>query len=429
MNDNGNNNLEQIFSLTRSTCLNELIQEAKNLYEDDFDPDFYIDDYKDKIQNFKKLIEKVTELYSELQKTSDDTPVIKEQSEIIEKNFQILSDGLKTMEDYMEYNEKEKILEGLLKVKNSNDTIFDAIERIKDEEKVSEKHSKSPYVHELIRVAIGVIEKGFPKEALKDKLDWMLSYCDMVCRDFEVYKTSKCETEAISASLETTEKALTEYREGLLQLLEFFECQDEDIIKKAIPRIQSGSNALIDFYELVENELNSGQAPKHCIKCGKENYYNSKFCDSCSAILPGTQYLQEAGTLSINLSEAGTADESVMSSNIIRLIQAVDSYRNGNSSKEALMKIIDWLDEKVKESINTLETMGIPADSEYDESLSEARNLIEEGAFGMGEGLARMKVFLEDDDESNLLDGLEMVKASSQKLFAVQEKSKNALSI
>lgn len=411
--------MDDVFSFTRSSGLNSLIEEAKNIYNDEFDPDFFIDDYRDKLQKFRELSEKLREFHGNLQKIQEDAPVIVEQGEIIRKNFDVLLEGLRKMEEYLEYREKETILEGLRIVKQANNAIFAAVDFISQEDASREKLSKSPYVHDLIRVARGVISKGFPREALKEKLEALLSYSEGVYRDFHIYKTARFETAAIQDRITEMETALDKYREGLQEMEHYFSDENEAHIEKGIALVKEGSDVLVDSYELIQREL-AASGSKYCVKCGEENPLTSKFCSKCSALLPESQQGEEGG------GDTAAADTGqVLTSNIIRLADAVNDYTEGRSSEQELLKVIEWMEEKVQAGISGLQNMA-PLESagaeEGGEDLQRVGALFEEGTYELQSALATMKSFFQEGDPGRLRDGLSAAVAAAHKLYQVQER-------
>ncbi|MDQ7824766.1 MAG: zinc ribbon domain-containing protein [Candidatus Eremiobacteraeota bacterium] len=417
---------ESVFTFTRSAYLNEFITEAKNIYEDDFDPDFYIDEYREKLDRLKELTEKLKEFFYTLRKTEDDVPAIKEQSTLIEEQFSRITDGFRMLEEYLDYREKEKILEGLVMVKNSYEAVFSAVDRIKEEEEKLEKYSKSPYVHELIRVARGVIDKGFPKEALKEKLQWMIGYCEGIEKDFRIYRNARCETDAIKGRIPEIEGALGKYREGLHLMEQFLDDDDQSRLEKGMALVREGSDTLISCHEFIQNEL-KGSSLKFCVKCGAENEVAAKFCKSCSAILPEASSPEGDSSAGAGFGgPSGAGGERVYTSNLVRLMDAVSDYTGGRSSKEDLLEVIEWMEEKVREALSAMQAVTHPEQFGSDEergAYQEVQTLFEEGTVELDAALAEMKAFFHDGDEQHLQGGLEMAIEASQKLIVVQERT------
>lgn len=421
---------DDLFAYTRSAGLNDLIDQAKKIYEDDFDPDFFIDDYREKMEGLRELTEKTKSFHADLMKIQEDSPLIREQSERMERGFSQMLEGLRIMEEFMDYNEKEKITEGLSMVKKANEEVFSAIDLIKEEDARLPRHSKSPYVHELIRIAKGVKDKGFPREALKERLDWMVGYCENIYKDFQIYKSSRCETEAIQAKLPDMEAALSKYREGLREIEEFFVDDNNAHLEKGIDLVRSGSDGLVEAYELIHAEI-KGFSSKLCVKCGDENLITAKFCKKCSAILPEGQGRTDLGNLNIKVAEdSRNEDDRVYCSNILVLMEAVNEYRAGRSSKDALLKVINWMDEKIREGSQAFASMETPSSfqsAEEQETVLVTKEMLEDGTSRLGEALAIMKQFFDTGDEACLAEGLEIALQAQDTLYQVQERSKFAM--
>jgi len=421
---------DDLFAYTRSAGLNDLIDQAKKIYEDDFDPDFFIDDYREKMEGLRELTEKTKSFHADLMKIQEDSPLIREQSERMERGFSQMLEGLRIMEEFMDYNEKEKITEGLSMVKKANEEVFSAIDLIKEEDARLPRHSKSPYVHELIRIAKGVKDKGFPREALKERLDWMVGYCENIYKDFQIYKSSRCETEAIQAKLPDMEAALSKYREGLREIEEFFVDDNNAHLEKGIDLVRSGSDGLVEAYELIHAEI-KGFSSKLCVKCGDENLITAKFCRKCSAILPEGQGRTDLGNLNIKVAEdSRNEDDRVYCSNILVLMEAVNEYRAGRSSKDALLKVINWMDEKIREGSQAMASIETPSSfqsAEEQETVLVTKEMLEDGTSRLGEALAIMKQFFDTGDEACLAEGLEAALQAQDTLYQVQERSKFAM--
>jgi len=419
-----------LFAYTRSAGLNDLIDQAKKIYEDDFDPDFFIDDYREKMEGLRELTEKMKSFHADLMKIQEDSPVITEQSGRMERGFAQMLDGLRIMEEFMDYNEKEKIVEGLTMVKKANEDVFSAIDMIKEEDSRLPKYSKSPYVHELIRIAKGVKDKGFPREALKERLDWMAGYCENIYKDFQIYKSSRCETEAIQAKLPDMEAALSKYRDGLRELEEFFVDDNNGHLEKGIELVRDGSDGLVQAYELIHSEI-KGFSSKLCVKCGEENVITAKFCVKCSAILPEGQGRTDLGNLDLKVAEDGrNTDDRVYCSNILVLMEAINDYRAGRSSKDALLKVVNWMDEKIREGSQAMTAMEMPESfqsPEEQQNVLVTREMLEDGTARLGEALAVMRQFFDTGDDACLAEGLEMALQAQDTLYQVQERSKFAM--
>lgn len=413
--------LEELFSFTRSSYLNNLIAEAKNIYEDEFDPDFFIDDYREKLQMFRELAEKLREFHGNLRRIQEDTPTIAEQSERIIGSFDLMFRGIKTMEEYMEYREKDKIVEGLKEIKSANDAIFSAIDIVIQEEAKLEKYSKSPYVHELIRIAKGVISKGYPKETLKEKLDWMIDYCDGVYRDFQIYKSARFETTAIQEKIPAMETALEKFKAGLREMEDYFNDEDSSHIEKSIQMLRESGDVLIESCELIQSEIKSSSS-KYCVKCGEMNPLTAKFCSKCSALLPETQAAADEPGGSMSISSGG--EERPMASNIIRLSEVVKDFSEGRSSEQEVLDVIEWMEEKVRAGISDLQSMSpVEGSDEEREALESLGELLTQGTYELESALAEMKRFFEDGEAGHLREGLECAREASYKLYQVQERS------
>ncbi len=426
----GMESTNEVFTMTRSSGLNDLISEARKLYEDDFDPDFYIDDYRAKLDSFKELMDKLRELHANMVKIQEDVPLIKEQNKEIDAGFERLFEGLKTMENYLEYGEKEGIVRGLTGVKAANEGILKALDAINEESAKLTRYSPSPLVHELIRVARGVLDKGFPRDALKEKLEGMQAHCDYVARDFHIIKSSRCETAAIEARMPQVEEAFNKLREGLRIMEEYFSDDEAGHIEKAIPMLVENSTILADFTSFVELELQESTT-KLCVKCGTENDKAAKFCSSCSAILPGDNSASIAADMAIKSDEFMKSNEDrVFTTNIIVLMNAVQDHCSKRMSREKLLKVIEWMEEKVREGIEGISSMDYPEgieNAEEQEALEKTRVLLEEGAYGLEAALAEMRLYYEDNDQSHLKAGLEQALEASDRRVQVQENSKFAL--
>ena len=421
-------NSGELFSFTRSSSLNSLIEEAKKIYEDDFDPEFFIDEYRENLQKFKELSEALREFHGNLRKIQEDVPAITEQSDIIKTSIDQIFPGVRLMEEYLEYREKEKILEGLSVVRAANEAIFNAVDRISQEEAKLEKYSASPYVHELIRVARGVLDKGFPREALKEKLDWMLNDSEGVFRDFSVYKTAKFETMAIQEKVSEMDAALEKYRAGLREIENYFSDEDPVHIEKGTQILKEGSDALIEAHKLIQSEL-AGSASKFCVKCGEENDLTDKFCCKCSALLPEAQQAAADSSVDVRVTSGGVEDR-VLTSNIIRLTEAVNEYCEGRSSEQELLKVIEWMEEKVQAGIGMLQNMPSPDQCENEsqrDELATTAALLEEGTYELESAIATLKSFFGDGEVQHLREGLAAAQDAAYKLFQVQERSKFAV--
>jgi hypothetical protein len=419
-----------VFTLTRSSPLNDLIEESKKLYEDDFDPDFFIDDYREKLQCFKELEEKIREFHSTMKKIQEDLPAIKEQNGVIEKQLEAIFEGIATMESYLEYGEKERIVEGLEKVKAANEGILSAVDRINEEERVLPRYSSSPHIHELIRVAKGVKEKGFPREALKERLDWMVGYGEAINKDFQIYRNTRFESEALKERVPEMDEALDTCRKGLHLMEEFFNDDDPAHLDKGIEFLKEGSDRLVAIHAFIQTEL-KGESHKVCVKCGQENDIKSRFCSQCSAVLPDAKQQVASAEADMSMEAPRDNEDRVYTQNVIVLMNAVKDHCAGKNSKESVLKVIEWMEEKVGAGSEAIAAMGAPEQFSSDEEMTQhnrIRELLEAGTYELDTALQVMKRYFENGDVGNLQEGLEMALVAGDKLYQVQEGSSFAMS-
>jgi hypothetical protein len=419
-----------VFTFTRSSPLNELIEEAKKLYEDDFDPDFFIDDYREKLLAYKELEEKIREFHSNLKKIQEDLPAITEQNGIIENQLVVLFEGIAVMESYLEYGEKERIIEGLEKVKSSSDAIFSALDRINEAERELPRHSSSPHVHELIRIAKGVQHKGFPRDALKERLDWMVGYCETVHKDFQILRNTRFESDAIKDRVPEMDEGLEKCRKGLHIMEDYFNDDDPSHLDRGIELLKEGSEKLVEIHEFIQAELKD-ELHKTCVKCGQENDMKSRFCSQCSAVLPDSKQQVVSAAAEMSQETPRDNEERVYTQNMIVLMNAVKDHCAGRSSKESLLKVIEWMEDKIRAGSEAITEMGVPEQFSSDEEMAEhnrIRELLETGSFELETALQMMRRYFDDGDKANLQEGLELALVAGDKLYQVQEGSAFALS-
>lgn len=415
---------ENIFSLTRSPYLNDLIKDAELIYYEQTCPEIYFEPLKEKLAIMQEVARSLEEVYAKTKVTQEQTPVIMAQDEIIEQNLEILKQSVTLCESIFSTKDKNKMLEALASMKNATANLFYAFDNLKEEEQKYDSYSISPYFNELIRITNGVIEGRFPAEALTERLTFMQSFWEQTYKEFNIYKTQKTDSQIIADRIPILDEAYRDCGDGLAEMALFFQDGNLEHLCRGIATVKQSSDILVESYSIIDQALHADEV-KTCLRCGGANELSARVCSHCQAVIPNyTSYESTSKGLDITVEETITAvPERYITTNIMKLMEVVNGFRMGEGNPEDLSNTLEWLWQKLQEGKEMYQKMQIPANIEDDETIQKlelSRDYMAEGIQKLENALIEMNIFFEDGEVNHLTEGLEVALAGNDDIVEVQ---------
>lgn len=415
---------ENIFSLTRSPYLNDLIKDAEVIYYEQTCPEIYFEPLKEKLAIMQEVARNLEEVYAKTKATQERTPVIIAQDEIIEQNLALLKQAMMQCESIFSTKDKNTMLEALASMKNATVNLFYAFDNLKEEEQKYDSFSLSPYFNELIRITNGVIEGRFPAEALTERLTYMTGFWEKTHKEFTIYKTQKTDNQIIADRIPILEEAYRNCGDGLAEMALFYQDGNLEHLSSGIAAVKYSSDILVESYSIIDQVLHADEV-KTCLRCGGANELSARICSHCQAVIPNyTSYESNSKGLDITVEETITAvPERYITTNILKLMEVVDGFRMGEGNPDDLANTLEWLWQKIQEGKEMHQKMQIPPqieDAETIQKLELSRDYMAEGIQKLENALIEMNVFFEDGEVSHLTEGLEVALAGNDDIVEVQ---------
>jgi|GEM_PF-953691 len=415
---------ENIFSLTRSPYLNDVIKDVETIYYEQACPEIYFEPLKEKLAIMQEVARSLEEVYAKTRQTQEMTPTIIAQDEIIEQNLAVLKQAVSQCESIFSTKDKNTMLEALSSMKNATISLFYAFDCLKEEEQRYDTFSQSPYFNELIRITNGVIEGRFPPESLGERLAFMRAFWERTYKEFTIYKTQRIDSPVIAETIPVLEEAYCNCGAGLAEMALFYEDGDLQHLSTGIATVKYGSDILVDSYAIIDRALHADEV-KSCLRCGGANDLGARVCSHCQAVIPNyTSYESTSKGIDITVEETITAvSERYITTNIMKLMEVVEGFRMGDGNPEDLANTLEWLWNKIQQGKEMHQKMQIPTtieDQETIQKLELSRDYMADGIQKLENALIEMNIFFEDGEVGHLTEGLELALAGNDDIVEVQ---------
>ncbi len=415
---------ENIFSLTRSPYLNDVIKEAESIYYEQACPEAYFELLKEKLATMQEVVKSMEEVYEKTKATQERTEGIIAQDEIIEQNLLLFNQAMMQCERIFSTKDKNIMLEALASMKNATANLFYAFDNLKEEELRYDSFSQSPYFSELIRITNGVIEGRFSGDALTERLTFMQIFWERTFKEFTIYKTQKVNNQIIADRIPILEEAYRNCGAGLAEMAVFYEDGNLEHLSSGIATVKYASDILVESFSIIDQALHKDEV-KTCFRCGGANELNARICSNCQAVIPNyTSYESPSKGLDITVEETITAvPERYITTNILKLMEVVNGFKMGEGNPEDLANTLEWLWNKLQQGKEMHQKMQIPPtidDAETIQKLELSRDCMAAGIQKLENALIEMNVFFEDGEVSHLTEGLEIALSGNDDIVEVQ---------
>jgi len=236
---------------------------------------------------------------------------------------------------------------------------------------------------------------------------------------------------------EEIEKALdaVEYQqEALVEYSEFFENRETLVLRSAAHKLQESTLQLHEALERL-GELAEREGKVVCIRCGHYNPPGRGNCEKCSAPLPNLGQQQSSFETAEGAPVAAGAPEGpVLTSNLVRLYQAVDRVHTGEIDLETFLAELDWFAGMIeKNSEFTVEEPNWDELSEEEQAgaeeaakwMEEIQQIFAQGVTEMQDALELLRQYAETEEKSILEDGVKQMDSGARKVATVGQALKS----
>jgi hypothetical protein len=341
------------------------------------------------------------------------TPLAAEVQVLVQADLDRLEQALEQVESFLAGSDPELLLQGIGRGRQAVESMFAQFARLQEEERTFPVFSRSPYVHELVRVARGVAAGHFPAEALAEKLDWMLTRCRQTLEEQE------------RMALLPGARPSPQAREHLLEMLQGLEemgryFQDGDVVhlEQGEGTVRRCAEFLVEEWEAQERADEPPTLP--CPHCGQANPQGVRRCGRCSALLPELPPAAVALPGSaLDLVSAEPRLTRPVPAYLVALEAAVQGVLTRTGSEQDLAAALRFMAESVQRGRSELASFRPPLGDR--ERVQTARQAVEAAADQASRGLERMQRYFQDRDSEHLRQGLEMVREAADKLVTAHE--------
>ncbi|MBM3461350.1 MAG: zinc ribbon domain-containing protein [Armatimonadetes bacterium] len=140
-----------------------------------------------------------------------------------------------------------------------------------------------------------------------------------------------------------------------------------------------------------------------CVKCGQQNPGGYNYCQRCNAMLPKVAHAAEPSEV---------AAQQKVNERYMQLKEAGDKVVSGEWTVEAYSSFLDGIARILAQKEQDIRDIEIP-----EEALEDFREELEVGFQGIemyNQGIANMRLFLDDREPSHIQEGLELVREGNE---------------
>lgn len=411
----------QPFELSRSPYFNDVIRTAREACEDPAHQDLHGRDLAERLKFMAEFAELLARRFAASMKVRPKTALSRSAPPRVEKAFTELKEALRELQQWFRDHEAERLPRGCARGRAAIEELFTVFEELRKEEETFPVFSRSPYVQELVRVAMGVAKGEFPPEALKEKLDWMRQRYAEFRKDFAAWSTAPTENEEVDRLLPVATKALDRMGASLDEMARYLQDRNRDHLKVGCEALlQAGEVLLKAQEELLRVSVPQGAA---CPRCGTPNDPGARACSSCGATLPGIAGLPTQ-TMEVREAQPGRPTFA----HLVRLETAVEGALEGTVDRDELRRQVEWFAQKARAGRKQFEGMKLPDDFPHEEARAVAlavRDLMDRGTRAVVEGVERLERHVADGSREHLQQGLERVRQGADFILQAQERAQS----
>lgn len=407
------------FELSRSPYFNDVIRAAREAYEDPAHRDVHGKDLAERLKFMAEFAELLARRFAGTMKVRPKTALSRAVTPRVEKGFADLKDAMRDLQAWFGDHAPERLSRGCARGRQAVEELFDAFGELRKEEETFPVFSRSPFVQELVRVAMGVAKGEFPPDALKEKLEWMQERYRDFRKDFASWSSAPSENAAVDELLPLAAKALDRMGASLEEMGRYLKDRNRDHLKVGCEMLLQAGEVLMN----VQEELLRASVPQGvaCPRCAADNPTGVRACSKCGATLPEIAGLP---TQTMEVRETGAARPQF--AHLVRLETAVEGALQGTVDRAELRKHVEWFAAKARQGRKGFQELKAPDSFPSEDArriAMETRDLMDRGTKAVVEGVERLEKHLADGEREHLERGMERIREGADLILQAQERA------
>jgi hypothetical protein len=297
-----------------------------------------------------------------------------------------------------------------------------SLEALRVEEAAMPIYSRSPYMHTLMRLAVGVQARTIDTAVLADSLTEMLRHVRGYAanldgmarpgREAALYAERRAHIVEVSGRLERRLQTAQHY----LQVSHL------DAVLSSLKEACEQAELLMLVLDEITG-LEQARRTRPCMRCGSPNERSARHCSKCSAQLPPMVDESDVDALvdleiSDTVRQAGHIDTEWTR----QLNHVVAERLEGSLSDEAFTSALDACEAPIERGKQELERLPVVPGLEGEEleAVQAAQNQLRSGIEWVLEGIQIMRRHVLDGNTSHLENGLERALVGADHVFAIK---------
>lgn len=410
------------FELSRSPYFNDVIRAAREAAEDPVHSDLRARDLAERLKFMAEFAEVLAGRFAAAMRVRPRTPLSRSAPPRVEKALMELKEALRDLQGWVKDHNPERLPRGCARGRAAVEDLFEVFEEMRLEEESFPVFSQSPYIQELVRVALGVAKGEFPPDTLTERLEWMRAHYAEFRKDFTAWSSAPTENEEVERLLPTAAKALDRMGAALDEMARYLRDRNREHLRIGCEALLQAGEVLVSAQQaLLAAAVPQGAA---CPRCAAPNQAGARACSECGATLPGI-----AGIPTQTMEVREATPERAAFANLIRLESAVEGFLDGQEGRDELRRQVEWFAQKARAGRKQFESLKLPegfpsqAAREFAQS---TRDLMDRGTRAVVQGVERLERFFTSDEREDLQVGMERIREGADRILQAQERATQA---
>lgn len=420
---------------TRSPYVNELIRVCREIREGRKDPK----ELHTHLDSLKEMIETLGVTADALKLTQPKSEGFEEDFILMKELFERFRDELDTMELYFEGEDQKYLIEPLEKIKKYSAEIFEITDKFKKVEDTQEVHSKSPFINDLIRVGLGYCSGEFELEPFKVRFYVVKDIFEETYAVFSNMAEAPPDTRTLEQELPRIRENMEIMKAGFEELDSYFvnETRDEkESVKASLVKIENASRIINEIQEKIAEEISQiaeARTQRVCPRCGAKTPIADRYCAGCKSLLPPLpdETVEKETALDFKADDTGIQqpeNQRAVPPNILKIYESALRVGRGEITKEEFSNDIEWYQEIVEKTRQDIKKLTKPQNLTEDEEMlyEETKKLMDDSVIKADEGIAELKLYLQDEVLEHLVTGVNTLMDSGEKILRINQLGEKA---
>jgi len=356
-----------------------------------------------------------------------DSPTLQDELPRVLEAFQWIQTYLPELKNALEHEDMDLSTRLVRRLSKRVTQMMAAFEVLRAEEASRPQLSPSSYINELLRVAYAYLEGKMTGQLLSERLHGVMSHLQSFLNQLEQTPADPKEAELLAQHRAEMDEALDEQLEALHEMDEHLRREDADPEELRLP-LETLRETTQSLYELTQQlaEAMLAEEQKHCLRCGKANDRQARFCSGCNAVFPTfNEETAAPSQMDVRLEEEIVAAGPRELPPLVRqLLVTVEATAKGGDPAE-LEKELEAAQQRMRTVERMLAALEHPPEETPEDQLKvfeETLHTLQEGFAAFNEGLAQVAEYFQARDTRLLWDALHRLTPAAEQLAAVQSK-------